>query len=138
MLMLPFGISIVNIVLTALWSVGLLASWDDWNVKGIVRDIYDSALLLYSLNYAKSGNHFSSWLFATLALLQKNDVRFYHVLLIFQTQRDDYGAVAMTKGLFSWSCDERSSEAVPNQQTAFCSRWLESEAFLANWSLVCF
>lgn len=44
----------------------------------------------------------------------------------------------MTKGLFSWSCDERSSEAVPNQQTAFCSRWLESEAFLANWSLVCF
>lgn len=61
----------------------------------------------------------AGWLSAALSPLWTDDVRFYHVLLIFPIQSDNYGAVVMTKGLFSRA--GRSSEAVTNEQTAFCS-----------------
>lgn len=50
------------------------------------------------------------------------------MLLIFQARSNDEGAIFMTKGLFSRS-GAGCSVAVANEQTAFCSCWLESVAF---------
>ena len=73
----------------------LLASGRGYDVKG------GFFLATTSFKMCKIWKSFCAWLSAGFVLLQKDDVRFCHVLLIFQSQSDNYGAVVMKGGLLS-------------------------------------
>lgn len=88
------------------------------------------------LKCAKSGNHFC-WLARSAFRNMMSD--FYHVLLIFQIQSNHYGAVVMTKGLFSWSRAERLLKLLLMNKLLFVLVSWNPRHFLAldNWNTYC-